>query len=100
MLLDNRRPIAVPVDETSLTLWRAAGYMEKYGWCRDAGKDSMGRVCLLGAIRAVSGRYGDMLRSARRLRRLIGHMNITDYNDLYLASYAEAVSVLRQAAAL
>jgi hypothetical protein len=67
-------------------------------WCKRAFKTEDGRMCILGAVRAVDAElllYAPILRS---IREVTGHAyrRIEHFNDSWVASYPLVLQVLEQ----
>jgi hypothetical protein len=91
------------LDETGLTLWAAAEYIELYGWVQGAGfspRDSMyPSVCALMAIEMVTEGNIDLMCSA--VKRLQNHLHggrIDAWNDAEVRTKQEVIDGLRQSA--
>lgn len=100
-------PTAVPLEPRERTasdvLLAAARYIEEHGWCQGIERDHSGRVCVVGALRAVDGcRPGSSLsRPASaawdRLDAMFGGYPAY-WNDTPERTEAEVLSALRSAA--
>ncbi len=80
-------------------LLAAADYLEKWGWCQNAIRDSDGRACLLGALSLSISRIGkgNVVAAMNRLERHL-KMSVDAWNDDICKSQEQAVDALRAAA--
>lgn len=93
---------------TTKLLLDAADYMEKHGHCKSRLRDDEGRVCLWGAINAVTGAKDYVahlqLNLVNHVGRVAAHLGLLTPDDAIRWNNApgrtqeEAVSALRSAA--
>jgi hypothetical protein len=83
---------------SSVTLLKAANYMEEHGWCQHREIDDHGRVCAYGAILKVAEDEDWGGKAAGRLRSYIGCGGIATWNDQPGRTEAEVIATMRAAA--
>ena len=104
--------------KTKELLEKAAGVLEKRGWCRNTLEDGNGRVCAVGAILTAQtgdpntyGREDDRPQRWTAYRRILKALGleveseraecaVVDWNNEDCKSKVEIVRVFRKAAAL
>ncbi len=78
----------------------AADYMDKHGWCQHNLRDGCGRVCMVGAIGAVTEDLvgtGELIVALTRLNIFLG-MSADSWNDDICKTQEQATKALRAAA--
>lgn len=86
------------LDEVSLTLLRAADYIEERGWCQLRYHTRAGHVCAYGAILSIEGDISVRRKAEVRFSRFHDVLSMENYNDAPGRTKEEVVAALRAAA--
>jgi hypothetical protein len=83
------------LDQVSLNLLAAAEYIEKHGWCQKRASNSLGQVCLFGALNRVTNNLSNS--EYDRVYKVLNDQPI-NWNDEPGRTKEEVVNALRKAA--
>lgn len=81
-----------------------AEYIEEHGWTQHVMQTDDGKVCAIGAVRAVNGLYGRItwtrlgLAQVKALRHTIGVSVISTWNDHPATTQHDVTDMFRRAA--